>query len=159
MTALRVLRVVCPCPFIIAMLADASSPQTSGFVPSAAGLGRSVGDPSYGDGRFRPPDPASQSPVPGRRAEQSIRDLGPLETTRLLQEQSGSQDVSPRTTQPKYVRQGEARDDSHCSAAAGELIFAPAARAARDAGRRICSAMAHWVYRLQQPRQPRQQEQ
>ena len=26
------------------MLADASSPQTSGFVPSAAGLGRSVGD-------------------------------------------------------------------------------------------------------------------
>ena len=112
MTALRVLRVVCPCPFIIAMLADASSPQTSGFVPSAAGLGRSVGDPSYGDGRFRPPDPASQSPVPGRRAEQSIRDLGPFETTRLLQEQSGSQDVSPRTTQPENVRQGEARDDS-----------------------------------------------
>ena len=69
------------------------------------------------DGRFRPPDPASQSPVPGRRAEQSIRDLGPFETTRLLQEQSGSQDVSPRTTQPKYVRQGEARDDSAASAA------------------------------------------
>ena len=67
---------------------------------------------SYGDGRFRPPDPASQSPVPGRRAEQSIRDLGPFETTRLLQEQSGSQDVSPRTTQPENVRQGEARDDS-----------------------------------------------
>ena len=112
MTALRVLRVVCLCPFIIAMLADASSPQTSGFVPSAAGLGRSAGDPSYGDGRFRPPDPASQSPVPGRRAEQSKRDLGPLETTRLLQEQSGSQDVSPRTTHPKQSPEAQARDDS-----------------------------------------------
>ena len=112
MTALRVLRVVCLCSLIIAMQTNASSPQTFGFAPSEAGLGRSAGDPRYGDGRFRPPDPASQSSVLGRRAEQSKRDLGPLETTRLLREQSGSQDVSPRTTQPQYVRQGEARDDS-----------------------------------------------
>ena len=95
------------------MLADVSSPQTSGFVPSAAGLGRSVGVPSSGDGRLRPPDPASQSSVLGRRAEQSIRDPGPVETPRLLREQSGSQDVRPRPKQPENVRQGEARDDSH----------------------------------------------
>ena len=94
------------------MPADASSPQTSGFAPSAAGLGRSAGDPSYGDGRFRPPDPARQSPVLGRCAEQSKRDPGPFETTRLLREQAGSQAVSPRTTHPKQSPEAQARDDS-----------------------------------------------
>ena len=49
-------------------------PSTSGFAPSVAGLGRAAGDLSNSDGRPRPPDPASQAPVLGRRAEQHNRD-------------------------------------------------------------------------------------
>ena len=87
------------------------SPQTSGFEASSAGLDRARENPTDGEGRFRPPDPASQPPVSGRRAEQPNRDSGPVLVQMPVREHQGSSDVSLRTTRPSPapVRPSEAR--------------------------------------------------